>query len=64
MNQRPDVDDDLVAYLDGALDGAAAERVRVRLASDAAYARRAEELKAVDALLAAWSAEAAAPGAA
>lgn len=60
----PRTDDDLVAYLDGALeDEAAAERVGTRLAVDPAFRRRADELRALDDLLGALPATDARPGA-
>jgi anti-sigma factor RsiW len=60
----PRTDDDLVAFLDGALeDGAAADRVRARLAVDPAFRRRADELRALDDLLGALPAAVARPGA-
>jgi anti-sigma factor RsiW len=67
MNDPSSVpDDDLVAFLDGHLDAdsAAAEAVRRRLDADPAFARRAAELRALDALLGEYPATPSASGAA
>jgi len=45
------VEDDLQAWLDGEVDGAAADRIRAAVAADPALQERVEELRALDRLL-------------